>query len=109
MRFKPRSRPSGLNHSWVVCAPPPWPPAPIEMAGMPSGKGMLGSVGGEARGEGVPRGGLTPRVWGKVRGGGGWEVCCGEGGAGRGADLANLPRHLAAGGALILDFQRALD
>src|ERR1017187_9674774 len=55
MRFKPRSRPSGLNHSCVVCAPPPWPPAPIEMAGMPSDMGMLASVEAQSRWERMPR------------------------------------------------------
>ena len=32
---KPTSRPSGWNHSFGVCAPPPWPPAPMEIAGLP--------------------------------------------------------------------------
>src|ERR1019366_9452586 len=61
-------------------------------------------VGGSAVQVGAARGGATP---GGERGGGGGGG--GGGGAGRGADLANLHRHLAAGGALILDFQRALD
>ena len=42
MRFRPRSRPSGLNHSWGVWAPPPWPPAPMETAGNPEEQGDVG-------------------------------------------------------------------
>src|SRR5262249_22569939 len=44
IRFRPRSRPSGLYHSCVVWAPPPCPPAPIAIAGIPSDSGMLASV-----------------------------------------------------------------
>ena len=40
----PISRPADSYHSWSECAPPPLPPAPIEMASMPSDSGMLASV-----------------------------------------------------------------
>lgn len=54
-RLRPRSRPSGLNHSPVVWAPPPEPPAPMEMAGMPRLRGMLASVEAQSELERMPR------------------------------------------------------
>ena len=62
MRFSPRSRPSGLYHSFTVCAPPPCPPAPIEMAGMPNERGMLASVDEQSSRDRMPRYPSTARM-----------------------------------------------
>src|SRR5690242_7864944 len=43
-RFRPASRPVALYHSCKECAPPPIPPAPMEMASMPIESGMFASV-----------------------------------------------------------------
>ncbi len=43
-RFSPISRPVGSYHSCSEWAPPPVPPAPMEMASMPLASGMLASV-----------------------------------------------------------------
>src|SRR5450432_2386929 len=61
IRLSPRSRPSGLNHSFEVCAPPPSPPPPIDTAGMPSDSGILASVEEQSRCERMPRWASTAR------------------------------------------------
>src|SRR5581483_7860807 len=43
-RCSPISRPEGSYHSSKECAPPPVPPAPMEMASIPTESGMLASV-----------------------------------------------------------------
>src|SRR6267143_488793 len=43
-RFKPASRPAESYHSCSECAPPPLPPAPMEMASIPRESGILASV-----------------------------------------------------------------
>src|SRR6185437_8856711 len=63
MRLRPRSRPSVRYHSAVVCAPPPMPPAPMAMAGMPSESGMLASVEEQSRCERMPRWESTERIY----------------------------------------------
>src|SRR5260370_330232 len=40
-RFRPSSRPAESYHSCSECAPPPLPPAPIEMASIPKERGMF--------------------------------------------------------------------
>src|SRR5260370_5816862 len=43
-RFKPASRPAESYHSCRECAPPPLPPAPMEMASIPRESGIFASV-----------------------------------------------------------------
>src|SRR5258708_6207381 len=43
-RFNPVSRPAESYHSWRECAPPPLPPAPMEMASIPRDSGIFASV-----------------------------------------------------------------
>src|SRR5580704_5063364 len=43
-RLRPASRPVASYHSAAVCEPPPFPPPPIETAGMPSERGIFASV-----------------------------------------------------------------
>src|SRR5262249_50872420 len=62
IRLSPRSRPSGLYHSFSVRAPPPCPPAPIETAGIPSASGMFASVEEQSRRERIPRYASTART-----------------------------------------------
>src|SRR5262249_9134962 len=63
IRFSPRSRPSGLNHSWVVCAPPPIPPAPNAIAGLPMERGIFASVDEQSRCDRIPRCASTARTY----------------------------------------------
>ena len=63
MRFSPRSRPSGRNHSCNVCAPPPTPPAPMAMAGVPSDRGILASVEAQSRRDRMPKCASTARIY----------------------------------------------
>src|ERR1700674_2547568 len=44
VRFKPASRPAESYHSCSECAPPPLPPAPMEMASIPKESGIFASV-----------------------------------------------------------------
>src|ERR1019366_8848577 len=44
MRRRAALRPVGSYHSWRVWVPPPRPPAPMAIAGIPSERGMLASV-----------------------------------------------------------------
>ena len=44
MRRRAVSRPVGSYHSCRVWMPPPVPPVPMAMAGMPRERGMLASV-----------------------------------------------------------------
>ena len=103
MRFRPRSRPSGLNHSCCVWAPPPSPPAPMEMAGRFEGERDIGVGGGgfEARADaevgvdgadGLEEGGVV-----------------GEPASRAGADFVDLGGDFAARGALIFGFLGAFD
>src|SRR5262249_25619379 len=66
MRLSPRARPSGRTHSWDVWAPPPIPPAPIAIAGIPSERGTLASVEEVSRCERIPRCASTARMYCKI-------------------------------------------
>src|SRR6266849_4663875 len=54
-RCRPSSLPAGSYHSSSVCAPPLRPPAPIEIAAMPTESGILASVDDRSRRDLFPR------------------------------------------------------
>src|SRR5580704_6735345 len=61
-RLRPASRPVASYHSAAVCEPPPFPPPPIETAGMPSERGIFASVELLSSRERLPRKVSTLRI-----------------------------------------------